>query len=299
MVAKSYVSFLDQESLAKHVSTFCNKKRKTRKVFPCSKCDVVLMTDESYQNHLTKIHDNKTEKNLQCERCPKKFATLKGLKSHQKTCGLLFKCHFCAKTFVQFSNLKTHVKLVHEKENLMCDQCDKTFLTSKELESHDNFAHNPNFAFKCAYCETAYTGKYNLKLHYSQKHKLCPICKQEFPTIDEVYEHFKRLHPEFYQYPDSPFAFDSDNILSIKKEIKQEVQDEVSFCKNIKTEDQSVEIEQLRQSYEALKKEHEQSLSDISSFKLEIDLLKNQNESLTQKLSSVQEELKTIKEKKH
>ena len=53
-------SFLDQESLAKHVSTFCNKKRKTRKVFPCSKCDVVLMTDESYQNHLTKIHEKIT-----------------------------------------------------------------------------------------------------------------------------------------------------------------------------------------------------------------------------------------------
>ena len=145
-------------------------------------------------------------------------------------------------------------------------------------------------------CETAFTGEFNLKMHTGSIHKKCHICGKKFPTIQQVQEHLKEQHTEQCFDSNFPFAFDSDNIVQIKKEIKEEVKEEIEnevpLCK-VKTEDQTFEIEKLRQSYEGLQKEHEQSLAEIISLKEENDSLKSQNQSLTLKLS-VQDELKTM-----
>ena len=306
-------SFMDQKSLCEHLSTFCNNQsrdgdiRKNREVFPCTKCNKVLLSPINYKAHL-KIHD-KAKKSYPCHQCHKIFQNKKSLKNHVPVCGYSFKCHLCDKTFEYMSSLKNHNNRIHqfEKHEIICDECDKTFVSLKEAQTHKNYAHNPNFAFKCTRCEKAFSGEANLKLYVSKKHKDCHVCLKEFPTIYDVRDHFKKEHPELCLDPIFPFAFDSDNFLPIKKEIKEEckeeIQDESSFCKNIKIEDQTLEIEKLRQSYEMLKKDHGKSLADNLSLmsenlnlKSEIVSLKSENGSLESRNQYLELELSTVKE---
>ena len=109
----------------------------------------------------------------------------------------------------------------------------------------------------------------------------------------------KEQHAELCFDPNFPFAFDSDNFVPIKKdikdEIKEEIQDELPLY-NVKTEDQTFEIEKLRQSNEALKKELEQSLSRNDHLESENTSLKSQNQSLALRLSYVEEELTKMKQ---
>ena len=83
----------------------------------------------------------------------------------------------------------------------------------------------------------------------------------------------------------------------IKDEVKEKIKDERErpLC-NIKTEDQTFEIEKLCQSYEAIKKELEQSLSRIDHLESENSSLKSQNQSLALTLSSVEGELMKMKQ---
>ena len=180
-------------------------------------------------------------------------------------------------------------------------------MSVKEVQTHKNYAHNPNFAFKCQRCEKAFSGEANLNIHITHMHKDCHVCLKEFPTVFDVRDHFKKEHPELCLDPMFPFAFDSDSFLTIKKEIKEEfkeeIQDESSFCKNIKIEDQTFEMEKLRQSYEVLKKEYEKSLADNLSLmsdnlnlKSEIVSLKSENGSLKSQTQHLELELSTVKE---
>ena len=256
--------FEDQKSLAEHLSKSCTEKQKMREVYPCEQCEKVLLSSISYERHI-------------------------------KICTLV-KCHKCEKKFSTFCKLKAHIKTNHEpKQTFDCDKCEKSYLTKRKLEDHVNYAHNPIFAFKCHRCETAYTGEYNLIHHMSMKHRDCPICGKVFTRMEDLKAHFEEQHPELCNKPNLPFAFDSDNFLSVKKEIKEEISDETLVCNKIKLEDQTFEMEKLRQSNEALKKELEQRLTENTNLVLENDSLKSQNQSLTLKLSSL-EELMKLKE---
>ena len=292
--------FADRESLTKHLSTFCNKGKREGKVYPCTKCDKILNSKRVLKKHEKLIHTVGIKKKHRCDQCQKTFATEKGLESHHATCGTLIKCLLCGKIFQELRNLKIHIKVVHEKqEKHKCNECEKSFVTKKELKIHDNYAHNPFYTFKCSMCETAFTGEFNLKMHTGSIHKKCHICGKKFPTIQQVQEHLKEQHTEQCFDSNFPFAFDSDNIVQIKKEIKEEVKEEIEnevpLCK-VKTEDQTFEIEKLRQSYEAIKKELEQSLSRIDHLESENSSLKSQNQSLALTLSSVEGELMKMKQ---
>ena len=146
-------------------------------------------------------------------------------------------------------SLKCHIDNIHQGENVNCELCEKMFASKGNLDSHKRRVHT-NAKIKCNLCEKAFTGLRNLTHHKSAAHKSNGLC-----SIESAKAHLEDK--------ELPFTFDSDNFLSIKKEIKEEIQDDPSFCKNIKTEDQTFEIEQLRQSCEVLKKELEQSLTEI------------------------------------
>ena len=200
---------------------------------------------------------------------------------------MTFNCDICNKKYDYYSSLENHIKKVHaEPKKFNCEKCEKDFDSLKRLTAHVKYAHDKVFESKCDKCETAFS------MDYSNKHKECGFCGKSFNYMYDARSHVQKAHLEPSLDPKFVFAFDSDNSLSMKKEIKEEVLDiqgEVSFCNIIKTEDQTLEIEKLRQSYEALKKKLEQSLTENDSLRLE-------NDSLAQKLSSVKEELMTMKE---
>ncbi|XP_032892269.1 zinc finger protein 423 isoform X7 [Amblyraja radiata] len=185
--------------------------------FKCTFCSRLFKHKRSRDRHI-KLHTG--DKKYHCHECEAAFSRSDHLKIHLKThsSSKPFKCTVCKRGFSSTSSLQSHMQAhkknkEHEaklekdlkKEDVVCDYCDETFNQAEDLDKHMASNH-PQICEKaelqCIHCpevfaeETALINHIDLA-HRNKKHK-CPMCPEQFPTVEDVY-----CHLDSHRQPDS------------------------------------------------------------------------------------------------
>ncbi|XP_048402702.1 zinc finger protein 423 isoform X3 [Stegostoma tigrinum] len=185
--------------------------------FKCTFCSRLFKHKRSRDRHI-KLHTG--DKKYHCHECEAAFSRSDHLKIHLKThsSSKPFKCTICKRGFSSTSSLQSHMqahkknkdhitKLEKEmkKEDVVCDYCDETFNQVEDLEKHIATNH-PQICEKaelqCIHCPEVFAEENALinhidLAHGNKKHK-CPMCPEQFPTVEEVY-----CHLDSHRQPDS------------------------------------------------------------------------------------------------
>ncbi|XP_078066981.1 zinc finger protein 423 isoform X4 [Mustelus asterias] len=185
--------------------------------FKCTFCSRLFKHKRSRDRHI-KLHTG--DKKYHCHECEAAFSRSDHLKIHLKThsSSKPFKCTICKRGFSSTSSLQSHMqahkknkdhvtKLEKEmkKEDVVCDYCDETFNQAEDLEKHIATNH-PQICEKaelqCIHCPEVFAEENALinhidLAHGNKKHK-CPMCPEQFPTVEEVY-----CHLDSHRQPDS------------------------------------------------------------------------------------------------
>ncbi|XP_072374318.1 zinc finger protein 423 isoform X3 [Scyliorhinus torazame] len=185
--------------------------------FKCTFCSRLFKHKRSRDRHI-KLHTG--DKKYHCHECEAAFSRSDHLKIHLKThsSSKPFKCTICKRGFSSTSSLQSHMqahkknkdhvsKLDKEmkKEDVVCDYCDETFNQAEDLEKHIATNH-PQICEKaelqCIHCPEVFAEENALinhidLAHGNKKHK-CPMCPEQFPTVEEVY-----CHLDSHRQPDS------------------------------------------------------------------------------------------------
>ncbi|XP_078400432.1 zinc finger protein 423 isoform X2 [Cetorhinus maximus] len=185
--------------------------------FKCTFCSRLFKHKRSRDRHI-KLHTG--DKKYHCHECEAAFSRSDHLKIHLKThsSSKPFKCTICKRGFSSTSSLQSHMqahkknkdhvtKLEKEmkKEDVVCDYCDETFNQTEDLEKHIATNH-PQICEKaelqCIHCPEVFAEENALinhidLAHGNKKHK-CPMCPEQFPTVEEVY-----CHLDSHRQPDS------------------------------------------------------------------------------------------------
>jgi hypothetical protein len=107
------------------------------RLFKCSfeGCDKTAKTKLTIATHYAEVHDNKTLKIFECEKCQKICQTENSLNAHKSkehpTKIAAFQCYLCNKKCKSRDHIKSH-----SLENNTCKICNKTLKTRYKLNSH-------------------------------------------------------------------------------------------------------------------------------------------------------------------
>ena len=207
-----------------------------------------------------------------------------------------FPCFLCNKGFEDKQFLMQHVSLCHNgsQKVFLCAKCKEVFLDALNHENHMKCCP-PEKSYKCKYCvsdEKTFQIKTLFKYHLKKEHGRDFLCRK----CDESFVDQKSLGEHLSAFCNNQKIDSSIQKKKVAKRESKEIPNESSFCKNINIEDQTFENEKSRQSYEAIQKELEQSLSRNDHLESENASLKSRNQSLALRLSSVEEELMKMKQ---
>ena len=233
---------------------------KSKLKFPCLMCDSKFKTKANYQRHLKENHDYK--KAILCMVCQDPFQSLEELKEHLKNnheIFSIFHCEICNQVFRSSSAKSAHKRKIHGFGALCSTSSSKRNRNpkSKTVRKRSlvmNFNENDN-------------------VETQQNHQDQPQNDDISDVQGDIVQDSERSSPN----ANFPFTFDSEKCVTIKKEIKQEFQNDdsshIELCNNIKTEDQSEEIRRLNQMIVDLTEKFEQSQLKIASLEGEIHSL--------------------------
>ena len=234
---------------------------KSKLKFPCLMCNSKFKTKANYQRHLKENHDYK--KAILCMVCQDPFQSLEELKEHLKNnheIFSIFHCEICNQVFRSSSAKSAHKRKIHGFGALCSTGTSKTNRNPKpkkslrKRSSVKNFDGNDNLGTQRKHLDKTYDGDVN-------------------DVQGDIVQDAERSSPD----ANFPFTFDSEKCVTVKKEIKQEFQNDnsshIELCNNIKTEDQSEEIRRLNQMIVDLTEKFEQSQLKIASLEGEIHSL--------------------------
>ena len=129
--------------------------------------DVFIHIQSSINPHLKPEHDQFS--NRQCDKCKKKFKTIRDLRRHERSIHYLekFQCIECGSKFTRKDNMEVHVKIAHSTAD------------------HD---------LKCQICNSTFSKKCHYERHCKLVSRKCDICSKEFCSIKQFQQHIKREH---------------------------------------------------------------------------------------------------------
>ncbi|GFU54314.1 hypothetical protein TNCV_576901 [Trichonephila clavipes] len=150
--------------------------------------------------------------------CPSNFSRSDHLNAHMKKHDKErpYKCQFCNLFYRTVASLTSHTQFhkrnmlekSSEKEaqkNFKCLICEKTFATAAELKIHYRIHNQANGRrrgkyFSCRFCQRTFPSTIALEKHVEKMHALetkgkCPICLEEFSTLEALVEH-KKSHED-------------------------------------------------------------------------------------------------------
>ena len=105
---------------------FVHKIVSNESLFPCGKCDKILISDLKLKKH-NNLHHNPDA----------------------------YKCDTCGKILSNQVSLKSHKLVKHSKDkHYFCDICKTGFVSDKILKIHIEGVHEKKYQFACPYCET-------------------------------------------------------------------------------------------------------------------------------------------------
>lgn len=171
--------------LSKHMKSHKSSRH------PCKQCGKVFLTQVQMQEHIERVHYEKT---IKCTKCDKMFSTEKILKQHDKLHHVAAMCKLCFIQFPSKNALRSHIDKhdVHK-----CPKCSKSYLNKWTYKFHlkicgKNSKHNP--AFFCDICNKGYARKNGLRTHLKTDHGFgkvhsCEWCGKKFDAISRLKYH--------------------------------------------------------------------------------------------------------------
>ncbi|XP_070547169.1 zinc finger protein 253-like [Ptychodera flava] len=180
-------------NLQQHVQAMHKKER----LFQCNICEETF-TIATYLTLHREIHVPDSDKNLQCDKCGKKFKLSTTLKAHVKMYHRkkVYDCETCGRKFSKKSNLVVHIRCHTGEKPYKCDQCGRTFSQPSTLRSH-KLIHTGERPFKCSVCDFAFVRADDLKTHFrrhtGERPFQCEICGKRFSKNQQMVDH-KRHH---------------------------------------------------------------------------------------------------------
>ncbi|KAL5286384.1 hypothetical protein ACFFRR_007800 [Megaselia abdita] len=186
----------------------------------CFLCDKVFKMEEDFYDHIAFFHKTQEELKLTCKLCDKVSTTPELHKKHKKLHlkDTVAKCNICSNSYRAQYLLTLHKRHVHEdRADNYCKVCGKEFHFKGQLKLHlerhndskigkvfvcsvcglcepdmASFESHPHKGFveestdvvyACEFCELAYIGPGDLKVHRAEVQHVtydCDICEETF-----------------------------------------------------------------------------------------------------------------------
>ena len=121
------------------------KKREIEDGTTCAYCYKYFANSTTRKSH-ERVEHIVHEKPFECIQCSRSFASLVGLKHHQRKhtdTPKEYACETCQQMFTAERTLKRHIESVHGSQGrLNCDMCDTLFTRADNLTRHIHEAHS-------------------------------------------------------------------------------------------------------------------------------------------------------------
>ena len=130
---------------------------------------VFIHIQSSENPHLKPKHDQLS--NRQCDKCEKKFKTIRDLRRHERS--------------------------IHYLEKYHCIKCGSKFTRKDNMEVHMTIAHSEaDHDFQCQICNSTFSKKCNYDRHCKLVSRKCDFCSKDFCSIKQFQQHIKKEHSE-------------------------------------------------------------------------------------------------------
>ena len=182
---------------------------KTRHLYSCDKCELILQTPNGRKQHGIDAHneDVPLEKIFpnSCLKCLKPLSSFNEyaahLKMHEKERKAKRKevqCMSCEEKFLDEETMITHIKSFHGIDRLQCPQC--VFFTFKQgaLRKHMTRMHpSSEQTFACNLCFKQFPTVRLKQNHVRKVHKekiKCTLCRRSFDSFSRYQLHAAENH---------------------------------------------------------------------------------------------------------
>ncbi|VEN41904.1 unnamed protein product [Callosobruchus maculatus] len=200
------------ESLLAHYRTIHSDVINEGKIWKCQKCNHSMVTEESMNNHVERMHP---VRGTSCPICEKEFQTTEGVIQHIKASHILVitkpSCSNCKLVCANETHLMTHYKNTHwNKDQTTSDKGVDRPLSVKAIQ--EKYGGNTKKKFECYVCLMRFKRDFGLATHLKAVHDVevfpegvdqiwfvCPKCEDKFETKELALEHVRRGHVEKFK----------------------------------------------------------------------------------------------------
>ena len=158
---------------SEEVEVLSRKKKRTKKLFKCEDCDLVLCSKPNLISHVLSCHSDPSNFPFECEVCFKRFPVKTRLNWHFKvhTGEKPHECPTCKKQFRLKLHLKVHLQTHTGELPFECQDCHKRFGQKGHLVSHAR-THSGETPYACSQCEKTYPRYDSLRRHINACHTI-------------------------------------------------------------------------------------------------------------------------------
>ena len=133
----------------------------------CDFCPKSFATVDILKTHVEVIHPDECK--FACSHCDRRFLKEGQRTAHGNRVHRLYErnCDECGQIFGHLDDLTRHIEKKHsESQKFNCDKCEKNFVSVEKLVNHQTYFHKPKLV-ECDFCEKSYTNKRCLRRHVS------------------------------------------------------------------------------------------------------------------------------------
>ena len=186
------------------------RHEKTRHLFSCNKCKLILTTARARMQHGIDAHNENVPLDAifpdVCVKCQEPLSSFNDYASHQQMHAKERKaksqdvlCKSCNERFNDDKTLILHMQSVHNIECFQCPQC--SFYTFKQikLRRHERIVHpSSEMIFTCESCSTQFPTYKLRQEHKKNEHKrsknICSLCQHVFFSFPKYQLHAANDH---------------------------------------------------------------------------------------------------------
>lgn len=220
----------DKNSMVKEISN---------KLYSCGACVKTFPSIRAYKQHVIKRHEEDKNRELKCQACNEKYASLANLNKHLCRREKV-SCPKCGKRYPR-KGLTKHM-LIHSEKNVKCELCEYMTSDMERLTSHKKI-HGEKI-YICDICSKGFPHKHSLKIHIkTHEEKLpCPYCGSEYSPL-LLKTHIKFRHNQEEKFVCSFCSFETSNIAHIEAHKKAKHTDKHANFGNTKTKRKELSYE--------------------------------------------------------
>lgn len=173
-------SFVNRQSLTYHQFNSCPVSLRERNV-QCEYCFAKFASLDSIQEHQKDCPDSPTsgKGTYQCLGCDRYYSSQSSLRLHTSRCPRRpLQCPHCGRSFQRKADLESHVR-IHETASLWCKACKRPFKGQSGLTQHNQRFHSSGelvkVEYKCSLCKKAFGDSTHRWRHEKEVHRTTPL----------------------------------------------------------------------------------------------------------------------------